>query len=51
MGYAGRVVEHMKDDDAKKRGGLVSAGDISLDLPGVGRKLTARRATSPGLTR
>ena len=29
------------DDD---RDGLVHVGDIPLDVPGVGRKLTARRA-------
>ena len=33
----------MKDDDAKKRGGLVPVGDIPIALPGVGRKLTAKR--------
>ena len=30
------------DDDG--RDGLVHVGDIPLDVPGVGRKLTARRA-------
>ena len=43
MGYAGRVVERMKDDARTKRGGLVPVGDIPLALPGVGRTLTAKR--------
>ena len=33
----------MSHDDARKRGGLVPVGDIPIDLPGVGRKLSARR--------
>ena len=42
LGYAGRVVELMKDD-TPKRGELVSVGDIPIDVPGVGRTLTAKR--------
>ena len=37
------MVELMSHDDARKRGGLVPVGDIPIDLPGVGRKLSARR--------
>ena len=43
----------MSHDDTTKCGGLVPVGDITLDLPGVGRKLTAKRQarTSPRSTR
>ena len=33
----------MSKDEQPHRGGLVPVGDIPIDLPGVGRKLTARR--------
>ena len=41
----------MNKDEQPHRGELVPVGDIPIDLPGVGRKLTARRTTSPGFIR
>ena len=36
-----------QDDDTTQRGELVRVGDIPLDVPGVGRTLTAKRQAPP----
>ena len=38
-----KVAGAMSKDGQQHRGGLVPVGDIPFDVPGVGRKLTAKR--------